>query len=303
MLVIGGTIPKQGMPLIAGYVRREGDMLVADSQPFSRIQGTGAMISAALTATEYMGIEPPYVVVAGDIGKGDGTRLMYRYLIENISALKPAFVTLHYCQPFMNLLTQFVKEVEKMAKPPFLIADAGAMYAAKAAGQAEKFGIFTPDPSEIAFLADPNATHPAYIANHLFDSEIEDVPQLIKAAYSHKSAARVMVVKGARDYIAKNGEILATIEDPNVPVLEAIGGTGDTITGLVSAFTYAGVEPVEAGILAAKCNRMGGKMANPTPATKVSQIIDTFPLVFKQYLCEWSGTCVTSQGNDKRGNF
>jgi NAD(P)H-hydrate repair Nnr-like enzyme with NAD(P)H-hydrate dehydratase domain len=299
MLVIGGTIPQQDMPLIAGHVRREGDMLVANGQPFSRIQGTGAMISAALTATSYLGIEPPYVVVAGDIGKGDGTRLMYRYLIENISSLQPDFVTLHYCQPFMNLLTQFVNEVEKMENPPFLIADAGAMYAAKAAGQAPKFGIFTPDPSEIAFLADPNATHPAYIANHLFDSGIDDVPDLIKSAYDSKSAATVMIVKGSRDYIAKNGEILATVEEPDVPVLEAIGGTGDTITGLVSAFTYAGLKPEEAGILAARCNRMGGKIVNPTPATKVAEIIDSFPSVFEQYLCEWSNICATSHEKAK----
>ncbi|MDD5122803.1 MAG: hypothetical protein PHX97_05415, partial [Dehalococcoidales bacterium] len=70
---------------------------------------------------------------------------------------------------------------------------------------------------------------------------------------------------------------------------------GDTITGLTSAFVYAGVDPVKAGILASKCNRMGGKMANPTPATKVSEIIDVFPSVFKQYLCEWSGICAVSE--------
>lgn len=299
MLLIAGTIPQKDMPLIAGPVKKQGDMLVADGQEFSRIQGTGAMISAALAATEYMGIEPPYVVVAGDIGKGDGTRLMYRYLTEKIASLKPDVVTLHYCQPFMNLLTLFVKEVEKMDKPPVLIADAGAMYAAKAAGLAEKFDVFTPDPSEIAFLADPAATHPAYIANHLFGSEIEDVPELIAAAYRNNSAAGVMVVKGARDYIARDGNIIATIEEPNVPVLEAIGGTGDTITGLTSAFVFAGVDPVEAGILAARSNRMGGKMADPTPATKVSQIIDVFPSVFKQHLCEWSGICAVSSKGDK----
>ena len=196
MLLIGGTVPQKDMPLVTGYVKREGDMLVAGGQSFHRIQGTGAMISAALTATEHLGVESPYVVVAGDIGKGDGTRLMYRYLIQNIASLKPGFVTLHYCQPFMNLLTHFVNEVDKMESPPFLIADAGAMYAAKGAGQAKKFGIFTPDPSEIAFLADPDATHPAYIANHLFESGIEDVLDLIRSAYELNSAATVMVVKG-----------------------------------------------------------------------------------------------------------
>jgi NAD(P)H-hydrate repair Nnr-like enzyme with NAD(P)H-hydrate dehydratase domain len=291
MLLIGGTVPQKDMPLVTGYVKREGDMLVAGGQSFHRIQGTGAMISAALTATEHLGVESPYVVVAGDIGKGDGTRLMYRYLIQNIASLKPGFVTLHYCQPFMNLLTHFVNEVDKMESPPFLIADAGAMYAAKGAGQAKKFGIFTPDPSEIAFLADPDATHPAYIANHLFESGIEDVLDLIRSAYELNSAATVMVVKGERDYVAKNGEILATISEPNVPVLEAIGGTGDTITGLVSAFASAGVDPADAGVLAAKCNRMAGKMVNPTPATKISEIVDSFPAVFERYLCEWSNIC------------
>lgn len=291
MLLIAGTIPQEGMPLVAGRVRLEGSNLKADGYSFPRIQGTGAMISAALSATDYLGVEPPFIVVAGDIGKGDGTRLIYRYLSENVSSIKPDIVTLHYCQPFMNLLAQFLKSVEKSEKPPQLIADAGAMYAAKAAGLAGKFSVFTPDPSEIAFLADPKATHPAYISQHLFRSEVEDVPNLIESAYKYNSAASVLVVKGATDYIARDGNIMATVNYPDVPTLEAIGGTGDTITGLVSAFVYAGVDPVEAGIIAAKSNRTAGKEVKPTPATKVSDIIDAFPSVFKKHLCEWSNIC------------
>jgi hypothetical protein len=282
------------MPLVAGTVRREGEDLVADGRSFPRIQGTGAMISAALAATEHMGVEPPFIVVAGDIGKGDGTRLIYQYLTQNIASLDCQVLTLHYCQPFMSLLSQFCQAVKGMDKPPVMIADAGAMYAAKAAGLAGQFDVFTPDPSEIAFLADPNATHPAYISHHLFGCEIESVPQQIEAAYANKSAARVMVVKGATDYIARQGHIVDSVQEPNVPVMEAIGGTGDTITGLVSAFVYAGVDPVEAGILAAKSNRTAARQIQPTPATRVAKIVDSFPSIFKKYLCEWSGICAVS---------
>jgi NAD(P)H-hydrate repair Nnr-like enzyme with NAD(P)H-hydrate dehydratase domain len=294
MMIIAGTVPDARLPLVAGPVRREGSNLAADGHSFPRIQGTGAMISAALATTEYLGMEPPFIVVAGDIGKGDGTKLIYRYLTQEVAGLSPDMLTLHYCQPFMNLLRQLVQEIDRMVKPPVLMADAGAMYAAKAAGLASRFDVFTPDPSEIAFLADPNATHPAYIGRHLFDSCNEDVPGLIDAAYANGSAARVLIVKGATDYIAEDGQIKATISEPDVPVLEAIGGTGDTITGLTSSLIYSGVTLVEAGILAAKTNRMAGQEINPTPATRVYQLIDAFPEIFKKYLCEWSGICTVS---------
>ena len=113
------------------------------------------------------------------------------------------------------------------------------------------------------------------------------------AAYENKSAAKLLLVKGKTDYVASEGKILATINEPHVPTLEAIGGTGDTITGLVSAFAYSELEPRDAAIIAAKANRMAGKLARPTPATKVRQIIDQFPQVFKEYLCQWSGACYT----------
>ena len=179
-----------------------------------------------------------------------------------------------------------------------MIADAASMYAAKAAGQAAEFDVFTPDATEMAFLADPEATHPAYIARHLFDTDITRVPELVTAACEHNDAARLLLVKGAVDYVVRQGEIVATVKEPDVPVLEAIGGTGDTITGLVSAFVYAGLEPHEAAIIAARANRMAGMYARVTPATRVSQIIDQFSLVFKEHLCRWSGVCYIEGGQE-----
>jgi NAD(P)H-hydrate repair Nnr-like enzyme with NAD(P)H-hydrate dehydratase domain len=199
----------------------------------------------------------------------------------------------------MALTRKLCEAVEKCDERPIMIADAASMYSAKAAGMASRFDVFTPDATEMAFLADPAATHPAYIARHLFDTDITKTPELVDIAYRNKNASQVLLVKGAIDYIVRDGKILETISEPDVPALEAIGGTGDTITGLVAALVYAGLEPHEAAIIAAKTNRMAGELARPTPATRVNKIIEQFPVVFERHLCEWSGECCITGGESE----
>jgi len=291
MILLSGTLPYKDFPLTYGQVSREGDTLKADGREFSCTQGTGAMISAALAIANHFKEEPPYVLVAGDIGEGNGTREVYQYLTQHVAEIKPDFITIHYSLPIMALLRKFIEALKDCPKKPFLIADAGAMYAAKGAGLAGEFDIFTPDPSEIAFLADPQATHPAYIAKHLIEGDSSLVPQQIADAFRLGSAAKLLLVKGKTDYVAQDGKILCTINEPNVPHLEPIGGTGDTITGLVSGLVYAGLEPKDAAVFACRTNRMAGKLVEPNPATKVKEIIDQFPRVAKEYYCSWSGVC------------
>jgi len=291
MLLIAGTIPVKDLPLTMGKVGIDGEFLVINGHRIPCTQGTGAMISAALTTTNYLKLEAPQALVVGDLGQGKGSREYYEYLIENIVEIAPQVLALHYCLPDMRLTRRLCEAIEKCDKRPVMIADAASMYSAKAAGLAESFDIFTPDATEMAFLADPNATHPAYISRHLFDTDMTQTPRLVADACLNKSAAKLLLVKGSIDYVARDGEILDTIAEPNVPALEAIGGTGDTITGLVSALVYAGVEPREAAIISARANRMAGKYAQATPATKVRQIIAQFPTVFKDHLCQWSGVC------------
>jgi NAD(P)H-hydrate repair Nnr-like enzyme with NAD(P)H-hydrate dehydratase domain len=291
MMLIAGTLPLKGLPLTIGAASAEGDYLVVNHQRIPCTQGTAAMITAALTTTEYLKIEASQALVVGDTGQGKGSREMYEYLIQNVAKLSPEVLALHYCLPDMALTRRLCEAVKSCSKRPLMIADAASMYAAKAAGLATSFDIFTPDATEMAFLADPDATHPAYIARHLFDTDVTQTPKLVAAAYAKKNAAKLLLVKGATDYVVRNGEILATISEPDVPTLEPIGGTGDTITGMLSAFVYAGLEPHEATIVAARANRMAGKLANATPATKVRQIISQFPAVFQQYLCQWSEVC------------
>lgn len=292
-MLISGTLPIRDLPLTLGEARFEGELLSLNDFKIPCSQGTAALISAALATTEYLKLDPPQVLVVGDIGDGKGSRSLYGYLIKNISDLSPDVLVLHYCLPIMELMRRLCESVEKCQKRPIMIADAASMYAAKAAGLAPKFDIFTPDAPEIAFLADPDATHPAYINKHLFDTDITKMPELVVSAYQLRNAATLLLVKGAIDYVVKEAKIIDTIIEPNIPELEAIGGTGDTITGLVAAFAHAGLELHEAAVIAARANRTAGKFAQATPATRVWQIISQFPAVFKQYLCEWSGACLT----------
>ncbi len=296
MMLIAGTVPVKDLPLTVGKVGAEGESLVVDGHTVPCAQGTGAMISAALVTTEYLGLEPPQALVAGDTGQGSGSKEIYEYLIQKVAELSPEVLALHYCLPDMALMRRLCESVKRCSRRPVMIADAGSMYAAKAAGLASEFDIFTPDATEMAFLADPEATHPAYIARHLFDTDISQTPKLVAAAYEHKDAAKLLLVKGATDYVVRDGQILATIAEPDVPALEAIGGTGDSLTGLVSAFAYAGLELHEAAIIAARSNRMAGEFAEATPATRVWQIVEQFPAVFKEHLCQWSGVCYIEVG-------
>ncbi len=288
-MLIVGTIPNKGMPVTMGQVNLEGEFLVVDGKRFSCTQGTGALITAAFVVTNHLKLKPPHALVVGDTGgiSDKGSRELFQYLIDKVCVLLPKVLVLHYCLPIMPVMEKLCQTIDGCSRRPFMIADAGAMYAAKGAGLAQKFDLFTPDITEMGFLADPEAAHPAYAARHLFDCEPEKVPELISAAYKNNNAAKVLLVKGKIDYIVSGGAIQAKIAEPDVPALEAIGGTGDTITGLVSALVYAGLGPSDAAIVAAKVNRVAGEYARATPATKVRRIIDMFPAILKEYLHGW----------------
>jgi NAD(P)H-hydrate repair Nnr-like enzyme with NAD(P)H-hydrate dehydratase domain len=296
VMLIAGTLPIKNLPLTIGKVETDEEFLVLDGHRIPCTQGTGATIGAALMTTDYLKLDTPRVLVAGDIGEGKGSREIYEYLIQRITEITPQVLVLHYCLPYMDLMRRLCESIQRCSPKPILVADAGSMYAAKAAGLAPHFEIFTPDATEIAFLADPDATHPAYIAKHLFDTDISQTPKLIAAAYRHKSAAKSLLVKGATDYVVCDGDLVATVAEPDLPALEAVGGTGDTITGLVSAFVYAGLELQEAAVIAAKANRMAGNYGRVRPDTRISEIIRQFKPVFQDHLCQWSGVCIKPEG-------
>lgn len=288
MLAVAGTVPIKELPLIAGRPKLQNGFLVLEDARIPCTMGTAAMVSTAVVTCNYLGIEGPYWITAGDLGEGSGSRAIYKYLIEKLPEISPNILSLHYLLPILTLMREVMKSIEKCNKKPILIADAGSMYAVKATGFAPRFDILTPDAGEMAFLADPDATHPAYVQHYIFEVDTTEIPKLVKQAYKYGNAPKVLLVKNPVDHVAKEGQVIATIDEPNIPELEAIGGTGDTITGLVSSFLSAGYEPLQAAIIAAKANRVAGKFASPSTATKIFDIISQFPKVFKKYLREWS---------------
>jgi NAD(P)H-hydrate repair Nnr-like enzyme with NAD(P)H-hydrate dehydratase domain len=107
----------------------------------------------------------------------------------------------------------------------------------------------------------------------LFEIDTTEVPQLIERAYSSGNAPRYLLIKGPTDFLVDDRKIMHTISEPNIPALEPIGGTGDTITGMVSALISGGYEPMRACLIAARANRLAGQLTNPTPATPVFEMI------------------------------
>jgi CheY-like chemotaxis protein len=286
MMLICGTIPKKDFLLTLGEARQDGEYLFINNQSIPCFQGTTALTAAACTTLSYLGHAPPQALLAGDIGDGAGSRKIYDFLTKNLPDLNADILLMHYMLPIMGLMRKVCGAARKCPRKPVMMADASAMYAAKAAGLAAQFDIFTPDPSELAFLADPDATHPAYMSRYLFEADINQAPELIAASYRNQSAAKMLVIKGSTDYIVMEGKIVATVSQPNVPALEAIGGTGDTISGMIGAFIKGGLPWTKAAIFAAKANRMAGKYAGATPATKIKEIIAVLPAVFKDCLDE-----------------
>lgn len=284
MFLICGTIPQENFSLITGESQFDGHKLLVHNTEITCTQGTAALISAACVTAQHYKSSPPHVILAGDTGKGKGSHLLYDYIIENIAQINPDILLMHYILPVMGLMKKLYTAASKCKKMPVMMADASSMYAAKAAGLAPKFDIFTPDICEMAFLADPDAIHPAYISHHLFGAESSQAEELISAAYQYKSASKLLIVKGATDHVVEDGKITFNISEPDVPALEAIGGTGDTISGMVGGMIHAGLSHHDAAVAALKANRMAGEIVKATPATKIRQIVDAIPEALKNIL-------------------
>ncbi len=276
MLLLSGTMPIEDKGLVAGPIRYDGDSIsLGDRHIPKELSSIGAMamMAAAAAAAQALGIEAPVGVIAGDMGQGEGSAALYSYLTEQAGGLGATAVTMHYILPIRKPFMEFVEMLDYWKKRPFMIADAGSMLIAKATGSCKKFDLFTPDAGEICFLADPEAGHPAYVKSMLFDIDTTEVPKLIEKAYASGNAPRYLMIKGPTDFIVDDGKIVYTISEPNIPALEPIGGTGDTITGMVSALISGGFEPMRACLIAGRANRLAGQLTNPTPATPVFEMI------------------------------
>jgi len=285
MLALVGTVPDKNFPLVSESVALTGDYLSLDGHKTSVNRGTPALIAATCMACKTLGLSMPLCFLVGDEGLGDGSRKLYAYLKDWLPAMDVRLITFHYLQPDVDWHNRVLLALEERGELPLLIADAGYMYAAKMSGFASCYDLFTPDMGELAFLADEMAPHPFYTRGFILHQE-ENVPELIKRAFEGENAAKTLLIKGSKDYICTKEKILATVDTPNVATLEPIGGTGDTLTGIVSALTYGGYPVAQAATMAAKVNRLAGALANPTPATQVVDMVKKIPKALESVLEE-----------------
>ena len=283
MLAIAGTVPSEGFPIVSGEITLADDHIHICDERVSVNRGTPALMAAAIKTAETLAQPAPFGYLVGDIGLGKGSRNLYKYLTDHLPQSNFQTLTFHYLQPIVHWHERLQKALHEMKELPTLIADAGFMYAAKMSGQAPMYDLFTPDIGELAFLADEKAPHPFYTRGFILHDE-NRVPELISRAYDHNNASRFLLVKGKQDYLADRQGILETVDSPMEEALEAMGGTGDTLTGIVSALIDSGMSIREAAVVAMKANRLAGFYAKPTPATQVIEIIQHIPKALSEIL-------------------
>jgi hypothetical protein len=284
MRAVVGTVPFEDFPLTVGKAALSGQDLRIGGHTVPVNRGTPALLAATIRALETIGSGEVTGFLVGDIGLGNGSRRLYEMLVRDLSGYDLESLTFHYLQPDVDWHNRVRFAVDEMPRRPLLIADAGFMYAAKMSGSAAQYDLFTPDAGELAFLADEAAPHPFYTRGFILHDE-NKVPDLIQRAYSHNNAARHLLVKGEIDRLADRSGILESVDDPSVDAMEAMGGTGDTLTGLAAALIGAnGLSLPQAAIAAARINREAGALADLTPASQVADLIRHLPRAMEKVL-------------------
>ena len=285
MLSVVGTVPDKDFPLMTGEASLRGSNVCINGRQIPVNRGTPALLAAAIKAGELLGQPLPFAYLVGDTGLGNGSRRLYEYLTGHLQKSGSHTITFHYLQPDVNWHNSVLRTIEEGTHRPAMIADAGYMYAAKMSGNANAYELFTPDIGELAFLADEEAPHPFYTRGFILQEE-NRVPELIARSYTHKNAACNLLVKGEKDYVANRNGVRETIDWPAEEAMEAIGGTGDTLTGIVSVLIDTDMEVGKASSIAAMVNRMAGYYAKPTAATQVMEIISHIPRALDYILRE-----------------
>jgi len=283
-ILVAGTYPVACGNLLEGAasIDFDGRLRVSDDSLPSG-PGVSALLAAACKTSELLGCDSPHALLAGDIGRGDGSAEIYARVAETARRLSSDIVVFHYLKPVMSLMSIACEELLSNSASTLLIADAGGMYAAKAAGLARRFELMTPDVGEIGFLADPDISHPAYASPFHVGSQPFDPADLARQAWETGGSSNTLIVKGSTDHIVYRGNTVHVIGDPSVPALEAIGGTGDTLTGIACALIAAGYPSPDAGYMACVLNRQAGLLMQATPAMRAADLVQTLPEVIYRY--------------------
>ncbi|WP_088335450.1 NAD(P)H-hydrate dehydratase [Methanopyrus sp. KOL6] len=272
-MIIAGTVPIESLDLVEGEVESLGNRIRVAGREIPVSMGTTALAAAAAQTLGFLDERKPQLITAGDLGEGSGSLDIYRRLRE----VDDEVLVIHYIKPKID-------EIRRIDTSGKVVADAGGMYAAKAAGIGPEFHLFLPDPGELAFLADEKAYHPAYVRRFIAEVDEEEVPSLVRRAYEGNQVPDHLVVKGGRDYVVHSGEVVEIVDEPLVEAMECIGGTGDTLTGIVAGLIAAGFETEEACVIGCRVNRRVGEIVKATPATRIHELIEAIPEALREEL-------------------
>lgn len=285
--LICGTVPEADFPLCMGRWRVDGEMLVpvdaaavdgssSDIPAVPVRRGTPALAASTILAAQALDMEAPLVLLAGDCGDSRGSTALYEFLagwLVSPASRDLSGLTFHYLFPSVDGHNRILMALDERDAPkPVLMADAGFMYAAKMSGYAARWDVFTPDAGELAFLADEKAPHPFYTRGFLL-AEGREAPELARLAHEHGDSARLLLVKGSTDRVVREGEVIGSVDSPCLPFMEPIGGTGDLVTGLLTAYAMTGMELEQACLKAAQASRYVGEAGQPTPATSIAELM------------------------------
>lgn len=296
MWCIVGTLPDSDFALCPAGLEApsrvaDGLLHLPDGQTVPVERGTAALAATAILACGVLGVAPPRLLLAGDPGSGAGSRAIYAWLEKNLAQLSPTGLTFHYLFPDLDWHNRVLMAVQDLPARPVMVADAGFMYVAKMSGYADAYDLFTPDLGELAFLADEKAPHPFYTRGFLLAQE-DDVPLLLQRALEHGNCPKNMTIKGSKDYIVLDGQIAATVDAPSVASMECIGGTGDLVTGLATAFLCAktNLGNTSMGCACTAATRMARLLAQhcaPNPGTQIGELIEKLPEVLAAARSVW----------------
>lgn len=279
MIILVGTVPyKTG--LYVGKANINGPFLNVGRDSFPIERGTAALAASCAQVCNFYNLEMPLCIFGGDVADGKGTDLMFEEVNSSIDNYCPDLITLHYMFPKIKYGEPFIHKIESLPKKPQLIADAGGMYLMKTIGKSYLFDVFTPDQGELYFLADEFAPHPLYVRSDLLNVNIS-LESLVNSAYKNKNTAKTTIIKGAVDSIYLDNVKVGELRLPNIPAMEAVGGTGDTITGMLSALRCMDVQGADYKALV--LNRLIGELIKCNPATQISEFIKAIPGALEKY--------------------
>ena len=118
MLLLAGAVPIEKLPLLIGEIEVNGQGIKIGGHDLAINRGNEAMMAAACLICQEYGVESPVGLVAGDIGKRQGSEKIYEYLAENLPNMNVGVLTLHYIMPDLKRNKKVLAAIDTMKERP-----------------------------------------------------------------------------------------------------------------------------------------------------------------------------------------